>query len=67
MNGIRRGDEVIYITHLQGYKKPVLMIGNKSVIQKIASFDSDEYAEGFSKMLNQWFGIEEKEISNATV
>lgn len=61
MNGIRRGNEVIYITHLQGYKKPVLMIGNKSVIQKIASFDSDEFAEEFSKMLNRWFEIDEKE------
>lgn len=61
MNGIRRGDEVIYITHLQGYKKPVLMIGNRNVVQKIASFDSDEYAEGFSKMLNRWCEIEKEE------
>ena len=29
MNGIRRGDEMIYITHLQCYKKPVLIIGNE--------------------------------------
>ena len=58
MNGIRRGDEVIYITHLQGYKKPVLAIGNGCVIQKIASFDSEEYAESFCKLLNNWFGLE---------
>lgn len=62
MNGIRRGDEVIYVTHLQGYKKPVLMVGNKFVTQKIASFDSEEYAEGFCKILNRWFGIEEERI-----
>ena len=61
MNGIRRGDEVIYITHLQGYKKPVLMIGNRNVIQKIASFDSEDFAEAFSEMLNRWFGIEKEE------
>ena len=60
MNGIRRGDEVIYITHIQGYKKPVLAIGNGCVIQKIASFDSDEYAVGFCKMLNKWFGLEDQ-------
>ena len=58
MNGIRKGDEIIYITHLQGYKKPVLAIGNGYVIQKIASFDSEETAEGFCQLLNRWFGLE---------
>ena len=61
MNGIRRGDEVIYITHLQGYKKPVLMIGNRTVVQKIASFDSEDFAESFSEMLNRWCKIEKEE------
>lgn len=61
MNGIRRGNEVIYITHLPGLKKPVLAIGNGYVIQKIATFDNEEVAEGFSKMLNEWFELEEKE------
>lgn len=60
MNGIRRGDEVIYITHLQGYKKPVLAIGNGCVIQKIASFDSEEYAESFCEILNRWLGLDVK-------
>lgn len=60
MNGILRGDEVIYITHLQGYKKPVLTIGNRCVIQKIASFDSEEYAESFCEILNRWLGLDVK-------
>lgn len=61
MNGIHRGDEVIYIMHCTGYKKPVLMIGNRNVVQKIASFDSEDFAEAFSEMLNRWFGIEKEE------
>ena len=58
MNGIRRGNEAIYITHFPGRKKPVLAIGNGCVLQKIASFDSEEYAESFCKMLNKWLGLE---------
>ena len=58
MNSFSRGDEYIYITHLPGLKKPVLAIGNKCVIQKIGSFDSEEYAEGFCEMLKRWLGLE---------
>ena len=54
LGGIRRGDEYIYVTHLQTHKKPVLCLGNGCVIQKIASFDSEEYAEGFYKLLLKW-------------
>ena len=63
MNSFRRGDEYIHITHLPGYKKPVLAIGNGGVIRKAASFDSEEDAIEFNKMLNRWFGfnLEEKE------
>ena len=60
MNGIRRGDEAIYITHFPGLKKPVLAIGNGCVIQKIASFDSEEYAENFCQMLNEWLGLKKE-------
>ena len=66
MNGLSRGDEVIYITYIQGYKKPVLAIGNQYVMQKIASFDSEEHAEAFSKMLNRWFGLEVGEDNGTT-
>lgn len=52
--GFRRGEERIHITHLPNYKKPVLLIGNGSCLQKIASFDSEEYAEGFCKLLEKW-------------
>ena len=61
MNSFSRGDEHIYITHLPGLKKPVLAIGNKCVVQKIASFDSEEYAEGFCEMLKHWFGLEQQD------
>ena len=59
MNSFSRGDEYIYVTHLPGLKKPVLAIGNGYVIQKIASFDSEECAEGFCKMLKKWLGLGE--------
>ena len=58
LHGFRRGDEAIHITNLRGYKRPVLIIGNKNVMRKIASFGSEEYAEVFVKMLEKWFGME---------
>lgn len=58
LHGFRRGDETIHITHLPKYKKPVLLIGNGLCYQKIASFDSEEYAEGFCKMLEKWLGLD---------
>ena len=61
LHGFWRGDETISITHLPRYKKPVLLIGNGLCCQKIASFDSEEYAEGFCKMLERWFGIDKTE------
>ena len=59
MNGIRKGDDVIYITHIDGYKKPVLAIGTKNVIKKIALFDNEECAEEFSVLLNKFFGLQD--------
>ena len=59
MNGIRKGNEVIYITHLPNHKRPVLAIGNGYAIQKIATFDNEEVAEGFCQMLNTWLGLED--------
>ena len=64
MNGFRRGNETIHITHLPNYKKPVLLIGNGYCSQKIASFDSEEYAEGFCEMLSKWLGVEEQQGEN---
>lgn len=57
LHGFRRGDEVIHITHLPDRKKPVLLVGNGNRTQKIATFDSEEYAEGFCNMLSKWLGI----------
>lgn len=58
MNSYAMGNEHIYIMHLPDLKKPVLAVGNGKCIQKIASFDSEEYAEGFSLMLGRWFGVD---------
>jgi hypothetical protein len=58
MSGFQRGDEVIYISKVPKLKRPCLLIGNKYCVQKIATFDSQEYADGFAKMLGEWFGAE---------
>lgn len=57
LHGFRLGEETIHITHLPRHKKPVLLIGNGYCSQKIASFDSEECAKGFCKLLDKWLGI----------
>ena len=57
MNGIRRGNEALYITHFPGLKKPVLAIGRGCSLQKISSFDSEEDAEEFCQILYKWIGL----------
>lgn len=61
LHGFKRDDEIIAITHLPNRKKPVLLIGNGLCSQKIASFDSEEAAENFCKMLTKWFMIDDSE------
>lgn len=61
MNKYQYGDEVFGVTKFPRYKKPVLYIGKGYAIQKVASFDSEEWAERFCEMLNRWFGFEEGE------
>lgn len=61
LHGFRRGEEIIHITHLPNYKKPVLLVGNGLCAQKIASFDSEEMAEVFCKLLNKWLMAESEE------
>ena len=58
MSGINRGQETIYIQHMGGYKKPVLLYAKENVLRKLASFDNDESAEFFNRLLNKWFGLE---------
>lgn len=58
MNVYRRGGEVLGVTNLPRYKKPVLYVGNGYAFRKIASFNSKEDAEEFCEMLNRWFGFE---------
>lgn len=64
LHGFKSGNETIHITHLPNYKKPVLLIGNDYCLHKIASFDSEECAEGFCKILEKWFGISNKSESD---
>ena len=62
LHGFRRGEETIHITHLPNYKKPVLLIGEKVCSRKIASFDSEEAAEAFCKMLEKWLMVESEKV-----
>lgn len=66
LHGYRRGNTTIHITHLPGYKKPVLLVGNGLCSQKIASFDSEEYAEGFCRVLDDWLGLSDKAESEVS-
>lgn len=61
MNSFSRGDEMIYITHLPGLKKPCLAVGNKCVVRKVATFNTEEDAEEFCAMLKSWLGLEDRE------
>ena len=56
-SGFRCGEDAIHVTHLPDRKKPVLLIGNGMCYRKIASFDSEEYAEIFCRLLEKWLGI----------
>ena len=58
MDGFRRGDESIHIIYIDGYKKPILGIGNGNTIKKVASFNDDECAEEFHNLLCRWFKLE---------
>ena len=58
MNGWMYKDEHIQVANIPKHKKPVLMIGNGMVMQKIGSFDSEEDAEVFCAILNKWLGID---------
>ena len=61
MNSFVRGDEKIWITELPGLKKPVLMMGNKNVGYKLASFNNRQSADYFCERLKEWFGAVEEE------
>lgn len=64
LHGFRHGEETIHITHLQNHKKPVLLIGNRYCLQKIASFDNEECAEEFCEMLDKWLQVESEHIGD---
>lgn len=60
LHGFGRGEEIIHITFLNGHKRPVLLIGNKYMAKKIASFNDEECAKEFVKLLDRWLGLEEQ-------
>ena len=57
----RKGNEVISIGYIPGRKRKCLLVGDKYVITKIASFDDDEAAEMFEKQLEYFLGIKRGE------
>ena len=61
LGGVRKGDVTIWVTRLPKFKKPVLAIQVRNVYQKIASFNSEEDAEGFYDLLCRWLNVEEEE------
>ena len=63
MNGIRCGDEAIYIMHLPNRKKPILGILDGVEIRKVAMFDDEESAEIFNELLNKWLGVDDETAS----
>ena len=52
-----KGEESLWITHLPDLKKPVLLIGGEYAVHKVASFNSEEAAEEFSRLFERWLGI----------
>lgn len=62
LGGFKRGDMYIYITHIPQRKNPCLCIGNGNVIQPIAYFQSEEFAEGFYEMLQEWFELKQEVV-----
>ena len=53
----RKGDTVISVTNIPGRKKKCLLLGTNVYLQKVASFDDDEAAEMFEKVLEHFCGI----------
>lgn len=56
----RKGGDKISISYLPGKKKKCLLIGEGYILTKVASFDDDEAADMFEKMLEYFLGIKEK-------
>ena len=59
LGSLHKGDSSIWVTHFPGLKKPVLAIGNKNVLRKVASFNNEDVAEEFYIMLCDWLGAKE--------
>ena len=58
---VAKGKDRIGVTHFPNCKRPCLFIGNGCVIQKVATFNSEEHAEGFYRMLLRFLDLQEDE------
>lgn len=67
LHGFRKGNEIIHITQLKGYKKPVLMIGNGYSAWKVGSFDSEGSAEQFIQLLEGWLCTDANCVSKEVI
>lgn len=59
----RKGDEVISVSYVPGKKRKCLLVGNKYVFTKVASFDDDEAADMFEKQLEYFLGFKNDKTS----
>lgn len=59
----RKGDEVISVSYVPGKKRKCLLVGNKYVLTKVASFDDDEAADMFERQLEYFLRIKNDKTS----
>ena len=60
MSSYWKGDDCIVITNDPYHKRKGLYVGNKYVIQRIATVGSDKYADDFEKFFEKFLGIAEE-------
>ena len=56
----RKGDTVMSVTNVPNRKNKCLLLGTDLYLQKVASFDDDEAADMFEKVMNYFFSAKEK-------
>lgn len=61
MKGIRRNGITVSVQKWQTHKKPVLavQIEDENCIYKVASFNSEETANWFVELMEEFFGVEQ--------
>ena len=54
-----KGDDCISITTDPDHKRKGLYVGNRYCIQRVATFASDDFADGFDKYFAAFLGLAE--------